>query len=350
MRSISLCIFILLVWMNLFSVSAEEFKSPPMVLVPKGRFKMGNDEFKNAKPVHSVTLTNDFYISKYEITNQEYADMLNYALNRGYLDKNYLSGDKIQARGISKSPQKYLDVSDEDSQIIFKDGKFEVLAGKENFPVLELTWYGAAFYCNMLSEREGLTPLYNLDDWSCQVYGKTGYRLPTEAEWEYAARYNDARRYPWGNQDPDASYANVNSYNNGPVFVGSYSPKGDSKLGISDMAGNVAEWCNDWYNDYSAGEQIDPIGPGPSLYVYLPFFKQFQPLRVVRGGCYLYDPNFRKGMGPPFEVNFVTDKSSFDNGYRGFDYRNMSRAMTGFRIVKTIATAKTKSVWSAPEN
>lgn len=225
-----------------------------------------------------------------------------------------------------------------------------MLPGKEDFPVLELTWYGAAFYCNMLSEREGLESLYNLDNWSCQVYGKAGYRLPTEAEWEYAARYNDGRKYPWGDQEPDSSYANVNSYTPGPTPVSSYSPKGDSALGISDLAGNVAEWCNDWYNQYSVSkEQVNPTGPPPSLYIYLPFFKQFQPLRVVRGGCYAHDPDFRKGMGPPFEVDFVVDKDAFNNGYRGFDYRDMSRAMTGFRVVKTVVSEKTKSAVSEAE-
>ncbi|MFA5117502.1 MAG: SUMF1/EgtB/PvdO family nonheme iron enzyme [Candidatus Omnitrophota bacterium] len=332
--------------------SESEAGKPELVLVPAGVFQMGNEAFSNAKPAHEVVLTNDLYMGKHEVTNQQYADMLNYALSKGYLDMNYLAPEakRRQAYGVSKSAQKYQDLADEDSQIVYQDGKFSAAAGKENLPVLELTWYGAAFYCNVLGEQEGLSPLYDLDDWSCQVYGKTGYRLPTEAEWEYAAQYNDGRKYPWGNQDADASYANVNSYTSGPAAVGAYSPKGDSKLGLSDMAGNLAEWCNDWYNEYSGSEkQIDPVGPPPSLYIYLPFFKQFQPLRSVRGGCYISDPNFRKGMGPPFEVAFVADQDAFNNSYRGFDYRDMSRAMTGFRIVKTAATKITKPAFSAAQ-
>jgi len=356
MKKITLIISLIAVVALLFLLRQPSLTSQPstleMILVPAGAFEMGSEEVGNAGPVRSVTLSNDFYISKYEITNQQYADMLNHALEKGYLDKNYLTKkpDDIEAWGVSKVPRKYQDIADEDSQIIFADGKFQVRAGKENYPVIEVTWHGAAFYCNMLSEKEGLKPLYNLDNWSCQVYGKAGYRLPTEAEWEYAAKYDDGRKYTWGNDTPDASYANVNSYNPGITPVGAYSPKGDSKLGISDMAGNVAEWCNDWYNYYSVSSTTtDPAGPPPSLFIYLPFFKQFQPLRVVRGGCYIYDSAFRKGMGPPFEVDFVAKPESFQNSARAFDYRNMSRAMTGFRVVKTISTDKTKPVFTEGE-
>ena len=322
----------------------SKISKPAMILVPAGTFQMGSPDFERSVPVHKVTLANDFYMSRHEITNQQFADILNYAFSKGYLDENALSegSKKRVAKGVSKSPQVYQDVFDEDSQIIFEDGKFKPFKGKENYPIVEITWYGAAFYCNMLSELEGLTPLYNIDDWSCKVYGKTGYRLPTEAEWEYAAKYNDSRKYPWGNQKPDESYANIKGFVGESTYVGKYSPAGDSKLGISDMAGNVAEWCNDWYNEYSSGdEEIDPIGPPPSLYVYLPVFKQFQPLRVIRGGSYLYDANFRKGMGAPFIIDCVVYEDSINNSFRSFDYKTMSRNVIGFRVVKSVATEAT---------
>ncbi|MCM8774061.1 MAG: formylglycine-generating enzyme family protein [Candidatus Omnitrophica bacterium] len=333
---------------------AQSITKPKMILVPKGSFIMGDNSIENATPQHKVTLTGDFYISKYEISNKEYADILNYALSKGYLDLKALQEpNKAVAKGANNG-YKYQDVSDEHSQIMFKDGKFIPHPGKENYPVLEVTWYGAAFYCNMLSEIEGLTPLYNLDNWSCQVYGKTGYRLPTEAEWEYTAKYNDSRKYPWGNQDWDNSYANFGNKLNDPSLVistpqGMYSPKGDSKLGISDLAGNASEWCNDWFNDYPTQEQIDPIGPPPSLFVYLPFFKEYQPLRVVRGGCYLYDSEFRKGMPPPFIIDSVIHKEAINNSFRSFDYKKLSRQVTGFRVVKTIATKNTKPAFTPPE-
>jgi len=337
-------------------VSQIEIVKPELVLVPAGTFQMGSNNFVNAQPVHGVTITNDFYVGKYEVTNQQYADVLNFALSKGYLDSEYLSekSKKREARGVSKSPQKYQDVFDEHSQIIFADGKFSAHPGKENFPVVEVTWYGAAFYCNMLSEIEGLTPLYNLDDWSAQVYGKTGYRLPTEAEWEYAAQYKDGRKYPWGNAEADETLANIKHLVKNPVDVdtkaaGTFSPKGDNALGVSDLVGNVAEWCNDWYNDFYVGEakQTDPVGAGQSLYFYLPVFKEFKAARVLRGGSFLLDPNYRKEMGRPFVMDTVIHKEVYQNQFRSYDY--LSRQVIGFRVVKTVATKKTKAAFSAAQ-
>ena len=333
-----------------------------MILVPAGTFQMGSQEFSNAMPVHKVTLTSDFYMAKFEVTNQEYAEVLNYAFNKGYLDKNALKGAGApgmhgtgMAKGISKSPQKYQDVFDEHSKISFENGVFKPYPGYEDKPVDEVSWFGAAFYCNMLSEKEGLAPLYNLDDWSCQVYGKTGYRLPTEAEWEYAAKYNDGRKYPWGNGEPDDTYANIKKPIKNPLDVltspvGSYSPKGDSKLGICDMAGNVAEWCNDWYNDVAyafVSQATDPVGPGPSQYYNLPPFKEFRPARVIRGGGFIYDAVYRKEMGAPFVINTVLDAQSFNNSCRSLDYDGLSRQVEGFRVVKIVADGKTTAVFSA---
>ncbi len=338
-------------------VSAEsDWGKLEMVQVPSGTFQMGSGEFKNAQPVHKVTLSSGFFIGKYEVTNQQYADMLNYALAKGYLDKNYLAegAKKREAHGVSKSAQKYQDVWDEHSQIGFSGGVFKPHPGKENTPVVEVTWYGAAFYCNMLSEKEGLTPLYNLDDWSCQVYGKSGYRLPTEAEWEYAARYDDGRAYPWGNDLPDGTRANIKRAIKDPVEVatepaGKFSPPGDSKLGLCDLAGNVAEFCNDWYNDFypvDSAELIDPAGPGPSLYFNLAVFKEFRCARVVRGGSFLFDPLYRKEMGPPFIIDSVIHEQACNNGFRSYEYWGLSRQVEGFRVVKITASANTKSVMS----
>jgi formylglycine-generating enzyme required for sulfatase activity len=354
---IAVCVFALAIVYCFQKAKAEnEFSKPELIKVPAGNFQMGSTDFKNSQPEHEVTLSSDFYMGKNEVTNRQYADMLNFALAKGYLDTEALSekSKKREAKGVSKSPQKYQDVFDEHSQISFADGKFKAFPGKENFPVVEVTWYGAAFYCNMLSEIEGLSPLYNLDDWSCQVYGKTGYRLPTEAEWEYAAQYDDARKYPWGNQEAGDSFANIKHNVKNPADVDTtaacaYSPKGDSKLGLCDLAGNVAEWCNDWYNDFYTGslKQTDPVGAGMSLYFNLPVFKQFRCARVIRGGSFLLDPNYRKEMGPPFVMDTVIHPEVYDNRFRSFDY--LSRQVEGFRVVKTVAAKNTKPVFSAPE-
>ncbi|WP_049949579.1 SUMF1/EgtB/PvdO family nonheme iron enzyme [Sorangium cellulosum] len=138
-------------------------------------------------------------------------------------------------------------------------------------PVNNVSWWDAIEFCNRLSALRGVAPAYQLDGkgviWNREA---NGYRLPTEAEWEYAARGTDGRMYPWGNEPPSDQVAwsdariksPVLAKRAGPSPVG-YYPRGASPFGILDMAGNVWEWCWDWYGDYppNDGPVSNPVGP-----------------------------------------------------------------------------------------
>jgi len=221
-----------------------------MVFVPAGNFSMGsNDGMPHEKPAHLVYL-DDYYIDKYEVTNAQYATYLNEALAAGKIQYN--SGDVTDFEKI------IIDLSD--AEISYSGGSFVVDSGKDNYPVIEVTWFGARSYAEFYEKR-----------------------LPTEAEWEKAARGTDRRNYPWGNVDPSFLYCNFNFNVETTTPVGTYSPIGDSPYGCSDMAGNVNEWCADWYDKdyYNSNEKDDnPQGPASGNY------------RVLRGGAYYFTKNF----------------------------------------------------------
>ena len=191
-----------------------------------------------------------------------------------------------------------------------------------DYPIFFISWYGAAAFCNYLSEREGLTPCYDLIDWSCD-FDANGYRLPTEAEWEYAARYingSDFTDGDWFSSGPAGTQASILSWNSlnsdttphcnintgfrGTHEVGTKSP---NYLGIYDMTGNVWEWCHDWYEDgYGPGSDIDPTGPSSGT------------LRGYRGGSigcnpFIIDIN---GLENPARFGWWPDLSEFDQGFR----------------------------------
>lgn len=163
--------------------------------------------------------------------------------------------------------------------------------GKENYPMVEVSWFGAAAYCDWRSLIEGLPRAYDHTTWACNggdPYGAAGYRLPTDAEWEYAARWDDERIYPWGDEAPDCSRANY--YADG-YCVGSSSPVGSyaaapATLGLHDMAGNVWEWCNDWHVcDVGTAPVSDPTGPTSGS------------LRVLRGGSWTLEDYYLRCAG-----------------------------------------------------
>jgi formylglycine-generating enzyme required for sulfatase activity len=201
-----------------------------------------------------VTLTQDYFLSKTEVTNEEYCAALNWALDQGLLEE--ASSTRAAAFG-----QELVDING-DSEIGWNGSEFFVETNA-NHPVMEVSWYGAACFTDWLSMMDGLDPYYN-GNWnpsaSHNPYEHSGYRLPTEAEWEYAARFSDGRTYPWGSDAPSPClHANYDFCVGWTSAVGSY-PAGNSALGFEDMAGNVWEWVNDWYASYPASAITDPYG------------------------------------------------------------------------------------------
>jgi len=154
-----------------------------MVLISPGTFMMGSssdeqDRDPDEGPQHQVTLTQGFYMGKYEVTVGQYVAFL-------------------EATGEESG----VDWNDHDCPLSRDDGRYTLRDGRSwNQPMAEVSWYGAVMYCNYVSEKEGLQTVYNLDTWEVD-WSANGYRLPTEAEWEYACRAGTQTRFYWGN-DP----------------------------------------------------------------------------------------------------------------------------------------------------
>jgi formylglycine-generating enzyme required for sulfatase activity len=174
-----------------------------------GEFLMGSlDGQEDESPVHKVRLS-PYSITVHPVTNAQYATYLS---ETGARSPRHWEG--------GKNPE-----------------------GEKNHPVVMVTWRDAAAYCKWLGDKTGDT-----------------VDLPTEAQWEFAARGPDGRTYPWGEEAPNEKFANFDGRVGDTMPVGSY-PKGATPEGVHDMAGNVWEWCRDWYGRYAEGEEVDPAGP-----------------------------------------------------------------------------------------
>ncbi len=202
------------------------------ISVQGGTFQMGSTSGdSDEKPVHSVTVSS-FYISPYEVTQAEYKSVMR---------------SSIQQQRDKANPD------------------WSVKGEGNNYPMYYVSWNEVVEYCNALSRKEGLTPCYSGsgNSISCD-FSADGYRLPTEAEWEYAARGgNNSRGYTYagGNSMGSLGWYRDNSGSKTHPVGG----KQANELGIYDMSGNVWEWCWDWYGDYSSGNQRDPRGASSGL-------------------------------------------------------------------------------------
>jgi sulfatase modifying factor 1 len=257
-----------------------------MELVPAGGYEMGDHSGAGSiyeRPVHTVYI-GAFYMDTFEVTNEEYCLYLNSAIRKGLIRLSWGPSSLSVCKMGGSEP--YCDISisaGSSSRITCNGNVFDVIAGKKDHPMTAVSWYGAVAYANWRSEQVGLMPCYDLDRWEC-TFGVHGYRLPTEAEWEKAARggeYNPYYDYPWGDS-LDGSMANFfpseDPYERGytpwttPVgyYDGNQIPTGvdmANGYGLYDMAGNVYEWCNDKYggNYYKYcvdhGIFYNPTGP-----------------------------------------------------------------------------------------
>lgn len=256
-----------------------------MIYVPKGSFTMGNDRLTKAvisennsfgaTPQHQVNLDH-YWISKTPVTN---------ALFRGFVEEtSYVSQVEVEGH---TGPWVYeLEIRGFETKFghnwenAFEQNvtaKFPEITTTDQHPVVSLTWFDCIAYTNWLSEKTGLT-----------------FTLPTEAEWEYAARGNDSRTYPWGNETPDGTRANYADESFNKYFsdtgealvhfgvddgfaitspVGSF-PHGMSPVGALDMVGNVRQWVYDSKYGYSQNEVTNPI------------FLEENSIKLMKGGLW----------------------------------------------------------------
>lgn len=221
--------------------------APPMIFIQGGTFYMGDGKRANTVPIRAVTVRN-FYIGKYEVTFAEYDSF-------------------CEATGRRKP-----------------FGRQGTVA---NLPVFNVTWYDAVAYCNWRSSQDGLQSAYTVEGKTviCD-FAANGYRLPTEAEWEYAARGgNKGSGYKYsGSDDVDAVawYKNNSGTTAGGPTLHPVGEKRPNELGLYDMSGNVWEWCWDWYDPkyYAQGQNDNPVGPPTG------------EIHVQRGGCAFWEEGY----------------------------------------------------------
>ncbi len=256
------CTLAIAAFLTCAGMSVETHSKDTMIKLPAGHFMMGSaNGLAETRPKHKVTI-DALFMDKYETTQAEYAALMK-------------DNPAESRRKKPRAEPPYL----------------ENAPAGPNYPVIRVSWTDAAKYCNARSRSEGLEPCYDESTWACD-FTKNGYRLPTEAEWEYACRAGATTTYYHG-EDVNAlsEYANYwpdsEAYQEAMGDTGIWEhplprllPVGQKKpnsWGLYDMLGNVGEWCNDWYDEsyYSHSPESNPRGPGRGEY------------KVVRGGGYI---------------------------------------------------------------
>ncbi|MBI3162256.1 MAG: SUMF1/EgtB/PvdO family nonheme iron enzyme [Chloroflexi bacterium] len=242
------------------------------LLIPAGTFKMGGLDVLlegDELPAHDVTL-DAFWMDQVEVTNGMYA--------------------LCAQAGACRLPVKF----NSDNQLeYYNNPQFR------DYPVVQITWYDANSYCQ----------------W-------TGRRLPTEAEWERAARGDDLRPYPWGGEPPNELNSNSNNIAGDTTRVGSYAA-GASPFGVLDMAGNVWEWVADYYSGryYEESPSVNPLGPENS---------GLNHLRVIRGGSFQDNQFDLRVSNRGYETGPDPTVASSEAAYYG-----RSSVKIGFRCAQT---------------
>jgi formylglycine-generating enzyme len=236
--SMSFCLFLYFV----IAIALAEVTEPlvpadyyEVVLIPKGNFIMGctdehrNDCYDSERPTHKVTISNDFHMMKSEVTQGLYEKVM------------------------GSNPSYHSDCG-------------------SDCPVEKVSFYDAVVFANALSKMEGLQQCYSISGenvgWS--TMNCSGWRLPTEAEWEYAARGGEKYKFAGSKTEDDVAWFRDNSSSQ----THSVCSKKENGYGLCDMSGNVWEWCWDWKGSYSFGTQPDPIGPPTGSF------------RILRGGSW----------------------------------------------------------------
>lgn len=220
--------------------------------IPAGTFTMG--EVWLAEPVHQVIISKAFFMGLYEVTQGQYKQLM--GTNPSY----FVPTQTAYSSGYSNT---------------------------DNQPVEQVSWFDSVRFCNAISLNQGLTPCYTNQSGNSTIvdndtvtcnWSANGYRLPTEAEWEYACRGGTTSRYYWASSYDEAQtkqycWFGLNANGDGGTtnqhWTTPHADKGGTQpvgtklpnaFGLYDMSGNVSEWCNDWYGDYSSSAQTDPKG------------------------------------------------------------------------------------------